>query len=197
MSWDELGELASEGWEIGSHTRTHPRLPRLDGDALREELARIAGRVLQEGPCGRCRSIAYPYGDCSATVVRAAREAGYVGAVRWPAGSRRRRARVAARADLPPRRRAALPPQGRSTDALAALDRAVASAPAPGGAGCERRRPADHRRHGSLRLDAPASALARPRGSARCPRSTRCSRAPRSPSPPGSTGCRWAIASGT
>lgn len=78
MSWDELGELASEGWEIGSHTRTHPRLPRLDGDALREELAGSRAE-LEEGLGGRCRSIAYPYGDCSATVVRAAREAGYVG----------------------------------------------------------------------------------------------------------------------
>ena len=78
MLWDELGELASEGWEIGSHTRTHPRLPRLDGDALREELAGSRAE-LEEGLGGRCRSIAYPYGDCSASVVRAAREAGYVG----------------------------------------------------------------------------------------------------------------------
>jgi peptidoglycan/xylan/chitin deacetylase (PgdA/CDA1 family) len=78
MSWDELGELASEGWEIGSHTRTHPRLPLLDGEALREELAGSRAE-LEEGLGGRCRSIAYPYGDCSATVVMAAREAGYVG----------------------------------------------------------------------------------------------------------------------
>ena len=28
MSWNELGELTELGWELGSHTRTHPRLPR-------------------------------------------------------------------------------------------------------------------------------------------------------------------------
>ena len=28
MSWDELGELSELGWELGSHTRTHPRLRR-------------------------------------------------------------------------------------------------------------------------------------------------------------------------
>ena len=32
MGWPELRELAEAGWEIGSHTKTHPRLPAL-GDA--------------------------------------------------------------------------------------------------------------------------------------------------------------------
>ena len=38
MSWNELGELTELGWELGSHTRTHPRLPTLDAEAMREEL---------------------------------------------------------------------------------------------------------------------------------------------------------------
>ena len=29
MDWDDLGELAQHGWEVGSHTCTHPRLTRL------------------------------------------------------------------------------------------------------------------------------------------------------------------------
>ena len=32
MSWDELNGLAEDGWEIGSHTRTHPRLSQLGDD---------------------------------------------------------------------------------------------------------------------------------------------------------------------
>ena len=34
MSWEELGHLAAAGWEIGSHTHSHPRLPELDDAAL-------------------------------------------------------------------------------------------------------------------------------------------------------------------
>jgi len=97
MSWQELGELAEQGWEIGSHTRTHPRLPELEGDALHEELA--GSRLECEARMGHpCRSLAYPYGDHDARVAAAAASAGYVAAcgVR-PAGDVRdplRRARV-------------------------------------------------------------------------------------------------------
>src|SRR5207248_2492572 len=33
MGWDELRSLADGGWEVGSHTRSHPRLP-LSGQGL-------------------------------------------------------------------------------------------------------------------------------------------------------------------
>ena len=95
MSWDELGELASEGWEIGSHSRTHPRLPELRGTELGEALER--SRAECESRLGRpCRSLAYPFGDHDAAVVEAARNAGYTAAggfagrirspsaLRWP-----------------------------------------------------------------------------------------------------------------
>ena len=29
LTWDGLGELAEQGWEVGSHTRSHPRLPQV------------------------------------------------------------------------------------------------------------------------------------------------------------------------
>src|SRR5207244_188323 len=38
LTWAQLGQLAASGWEIGSHTRTHPRLTRLADDALEREL---------------------------------------------------------------------------------------------------------------------------------------------------------------
>ena len=38
LRWDEVAELAALGWEIGSHTRTHPRLTELDDRALTAEL---------------------------------------------------------------------------------------------------------------------------------------------------------------
>ena len=76
MSWAELRALAEEGWEVGSHTRTHPYLTRLDDEELREELE--GSRSDCEGRVGTpCRSLAYPYGDHDERVVRAAGRAGY------------------------------------------------------------------------------------------------------------------------
>jgi peptidoglycan/xylan/chitin deacetylase (PgdA/CDA1 family) len=76
MSWDDARFLAGAGWEIGSHTRSHPKLTELDDDALAEEL--LGSRQ----DCERsldlpCRSVAYPYGVADARVVAAARDAGY------------------------------------------------------------------------------------------------------------------------
>jgi peptidoglycan/xylan/chitin deacetylase (PgdA/CDA1 family) len=76
MSWDDLGELAELGWEIGSHTCTHPMLTQLDDAALayeleesREQCTRRLGRV--------CETLAYPYGDFDMRVANRARTAGY------------------------------------------------------------------------------------------------------------------------
>jgi peptidoglycan/xylan/chitin deacetylase (PgdA/CDA1 family) len=77
MSWEDLGVLSEQGWEIGSHTRTHPHLTRLDEDALHEELLR--SREEATSALGvPCTSIAYPYGDVDARVASAARAAGYL-----------------------------------------------------------------------------------------------------------------------
>jgi peptidoglycan/xylan/chitin deacetylase (PgdA/CDA1 family) len=76
MDWPELRELAEAGWEVGSHTRTHPRLPEL-GDA---ELAREIADSREETARGMdrpCRSLAYPYGAFDGRVAGATRAAGY------------------------------------------------------------------------------------------------------------------------
>lgn len=75
LGWDELRALAAAGWEVGSHTRSHPRLTRLDDATLRDELA--GSRAACAEQLGDCRSLAYPYGDADARVVRAAADAGY------------------------------------------------------------------------------------------------------------------------
>ena len=84
MSWDQLGGLAEAGWEIGSHTRTHPHLTTLDDDALRAELTESRATVEQR--LGRpCPTLAYPYGDHDERVVAAAGAAGYAAAGTLPA----------------------------------------------------------------------------------------------------------------
>jgi peptidoglycan/xylan/chitin deacetylase (PgdA/CDA1 family) len=83
MSWDQVRELDRDGWEIGSHTRTHPRLTTLTDDRLVDELA--GSRHDIEEALGRsCRSIAYPYGDVDLRVVAAASDAGYATAATLP-----------------------------------------------------------------------------------------------------------------
>jgi peptidoglycan/xylan/chitin deacetylase (PgdA/CDA1 family) len=75
-TWDELRALADDGWEIGSHTRSHPHLTTLDDERLRAELHGSRRRC--EDELGRrCTSIAYPYGDYDARVSAAAERAGY------------------------------------------------------------------------------------------------------------------------
>jgi peptidoglycan/xylan/chitin deacetylase (PgdA/CDA1 family) len=76
LRWEELAELAGAGWEIGSHTRTHPRLTELDDRDLDDELG--GSRADCEERIGRpCRSVAYPYGAADERVIAAAAAAGY------------------------------------------------------------------------------------------------------------------------
>ena len=85
MSWDDLGLLHDEGWEIGSHSHSHARLTRLDDDRLAAELGESRRAV--EAHVGPCRSIAYPYSDVDDRVVAAARDVGYeAGAAVLPIG---------------------------------------------------------------------------------------------------------------
>jgi peptidoglycan/xylan/chitin deacetylase (PgdA/CDA1 family) len=88
MSWEQLHRLADAGWEIGSHTRTHPRLTQLDDGSVAEELAG-SRRDCEQGLDRPCRSLAYPYGDHDGRIVQAAREAGYAAACGLPAGRHR------------------------------------------------------------------------------------------------------------
>lgn len=83
MSWSEIRELAEAGWEMGSHTRSHPHLPSLADDALAREL--LDSKALCEVRIGRpCTSIAYPYGDTDPRVISAVRAAGYATAAALP-----------------------------------------------------------------------------------------------------------------
>jgi peptidoglycan/xylan/chitin deacetylase (PgdA/CDA1 family) len=76
LAWHELAALRDAGWEIGSHTRSHPRLRELDEATLRRELE--GSRLECERRLGQpCATLAYPYGDADARVVRAAGESGY------------------------------------------------------------------------------------------------------------------------
>ncbi len=79
LSWDEVRALANAGFDIGSHTVSHPILSRLSPDDLRTEL-RDSRTVIQERTGSRCTSLAYPGGrlrDVTEAVLEATADAGY------------------------------------------------------------------------------------------------------------------------
>jgi peptidoglycan/xylan/chitin deacetylase (PgdA/CDA1 family) len=83
MSWAELRALAEAGWEIGSHTCSHPHLTQLDSTAVAGELERSKA-ACEHHLAGPCTSLAYPYGDVDAGVVAATARAGYSAAAALP-----------------------------------------------------------------------------------------------------------------
>jgi peptidoglycan/xylan/chitin deacetylase (PgdA/CDA1 family) len=86
LSWDEITALGDDGWEIGSHSRTHRRLTELGDDALADELQ--GSRAHCAAATGRsCEALAYPYGAVDARVVAAALAAGYRAAASPPGPS--------------------------------------------------------------------------------------------------------------
>jgi peptidoglycan/xylan/chitin deacetylase (PgdA/CDA1 family) len=75
MTWEDAEQLLARGWEVGSHTVTHPLLTGVDDRQLREELTR--SRDIIERRLGSCTALAYPYGLADERVAEAARQAGY------------------------------------------------------------------------------------------------------------------------
>lgn len=129
LTWSELTELRDRGWEIGSHTATHPLLPKLEAPELRSELER--SRKAIEERLGRCETLAYPYGVADERVAAAADEAGYLAACTLTGAhridERFRRSRVGIyRGDSGLRLRAKLSPIGRSLRRTGLAERADA-----------------------------------------------------------------------
>jgi peptidoglycan/xylan/chitin deacetylase (PgdA/CDA1 family) len=89
LAWNFLPEiggtaavrrLARAGWEIDSHSLTHPDLTQLSDDELTRELEESRSRIKRAfGPRG-ANFFAYPSGRYDARVKRAVRAAGYLAA---------------------------------------------------------------------------------------------------------------------
>lgn len=75
LDWDGVRTLHSGGWEIGSHTLTHPHLTDVNDEQLAAELG--DSRAALGERLGECTSLAYPYGAANARVAAAAAAAGY------------------------------------------------------------------------------------------------------------------------
>ncbi|HET6448448.1 MAG TPA: polysaccharide deacetylase family protein [Conexibacter sp.] len=84
MTPDELRDVATHGWEVGSHTCTHPWLPACDDATLARELTE-SKTALEQLLGTPCRTLAYPFGAHDERVAAATAAAGYDAAVTLPA----------------------------------------------------------------------------------------------------------------
>ena len=85
LNWAQVEDLAAAGCEIGSHGCRHAHLPELSDAQLREELWESRRRIKER--LGRCDSLAYPFGEWSERVARAAAHVGYRWAFSLPHGA--------------------------------------------------------------------------------------------------------------
>lgn len=90
VDWPMLEEMREAGFEVGSHTLSHPHLPRLGGEELRQEL--WESRLAIKQRLGSCDTLAYPFGEWSEPVAAAAADCGYRYAFTLPTSSGQREA---------------------------------------------------------------------------------------------------------
>jgi peptidoglycan/xylan/chitin deacetylase (PgdA/CDA1 family) len=76
LTWDEAREMEHDGIEIGSHTRSHPILTKVDDVRLQAELCESKSR-LETIFSRRIDLFCYPNGNMDERVRRAAAQAGY------------------------------------------------------------------------------------------------------------------------
>lgn len=88
VTWNMLGAMEEEGFEVGSHTLSHAHLSRLQDEELREELWESRMRIKEQ--LGRCEVLAYPFGEWNDDVAAAASECGYRFAFSLPTGTGQR-----------------------------------------------------------------------------------------------------------
>src|SRR5262249_23747957 len=76
LSWYEVNELTARGFEFGSHTCSHQKLPEISQDAAEEEL-RNSKTAIQNNVALENLPLAYPYGMTSDKIAACAESVGY------------------------------------------------------------------------------------------------------------------------
>ncbi len=75
VTWSMLEQMKEGGFEVGSHTLSHPHLPQLGGEQLRQELWESRAAIKER--LGSCDTLAYPFGEWRPEVAAAAADCGY------------------------------------------------------------------------------------------------------------------------
>jgi peptidoglycan/xylan/chitin deacetylase (PgdA/CDA1 family) len=86
LSWEDLRQLAAEGFDVQAHSKTHADLKRNPGESDAQYARRLTQELqdpqdlFQRQLGRRSRILAYPYGSWDEELLSGAREAGYVAA---------------------------------------------------------------------------------------------------------------------
>ena len=91
LTWQQVDEMGRHGITFGSHTLTHPSLPRLGEAELRREVY-DSRRLLEEKLAHDIQFFCYPKGEFTSPVKAVVQEAGYAGACSVSPGQCRLRA---------------------------------------------------------------------------------------------------------
>lgn len=78
-TWEEIKNLDRAGWEIGSHTVTHPNLNNLSPNKLWHEVV-YSKHILETILKKSVNVFSYPFGKFNKRVIRYVQQAGYLGA---------------------------------------------------------------------------------------------------------------------
>jgi len=73
LSWEQVSELAANGWEIGAHTHSHAPLRMLRDDQAEMEILESKDRI-EKRIAGPVRVFAYPYGDVTPSILGSVRK---------------------------------------------------------------------------------------------------------------------------
>ena len=77
LSWSQLRKILAEGMEIGSHSRSHPRLDKINNpDSLWDQIS-TSKQILESQLGAPVDEFAYPYGSYNAATASVVRLAGY------------------------------------------------------------------------------------------------------------------------
>src|SRR5450759_4433929 len=80
MNLSQLNALYSAGWDLSSHTVTHPYLTKLTTSQLNTELNNSKNWLQNSGFTRASMFLAYPYGDYNTAVISAVKAHGYLAA---------------------------------------------------------------------------------------------------------------------
>ncbi len=78
---EQIQDLESRGWEIGSHSLTHPWLDSETEEKQQEEVEASRQALAEKAGCAIPTTFAYPFGGYNATTAKITRDAGYAAAV--------------------------------------------------------------------------------------------------------------------
>lgn len=80
MNWSALRNISSAGFEIGSHTHTHPDLTKISEESIRKEFS-FSKKILEDKLGVSVHFVSYPFGRYSRKIKEIAYKCGYSGGV--------------------------------------------------------------------------------------------------------------------